>query len=425
MSNSTKKHVMFKPLSLFIGLRYTRAKRRNHFISFISMSSMIGIALGVMVLITVLSVMNGFDEQIKDRVFSMAPQLTISTLSGAVPDWHALDAQVADFPGVTHTAPYVYGQGMLTSFGQVHPALVFGVDPAREGKISSIDKIMTVGSMDALKPGNFGIVLGQALAANLSADIGDKVTLITPEVATTPMGIIPRYKRFTVVGIFNPGSGFGYDTTLAYINLKDAQALFKMGSQVSGLRLKLKDLYKAPALQNQLTKILPPDTVMMNWTEQYGQFFSAIQLEKNMMFLILLLIIAVAVFNLVSSLVMVINDKQADIAILRTLGATPKVVMSIFIIQGSIIGFIGMLLGLITGIILALHVTEIVQWIQNVFHVQFLSASVNYVDYLPSKIEPSDVIKVCSMAFVMSLLATLYPAWRASKVLPVEALRYE
>ncbi|MFN7097183.1 MAG: lipoprotein-releasing ABC transporter permease subunit [Gammaproteobacteria bacterium] len=416
---------MFKPLSLFIGLRYTRAKRRNHFISFISMSSMLGIALGVMVLITVLSVMNGFDDQIKNRVFSMAPQLTISSLTGALPDWQATNAQVAHFPGVTNTAPYVYGQGMLTSFGQVHPAIVFGVDPVKEGNISDINKIMSAGSMNALKPGSFGIVLGQALAANLSADIGDKVTLITPEVATTPMGIIPRYKRFTVVGIFNPGSGFGYDTTLAYINLKDAQALFKMGTQVSGLRLKLKDLYQASAMQDQLAKILPPDTVMMNWTEQYGQFFSAIQLEKTMMFLILLLIIAVAVFNLVSSLVMVINDKQADIAILRTLGATPKVVMSIFIIQGSIIGFIGMLLGLTGGIILSLHVTEIVQWIQAVFHVQFLSSSVNYVDFLPSKIQASDVIKVCIMAFLMSLVATLYPAWRASKVEPVEALRYE
>lgn len=416
---------MFKPLSLFIGLRYTRAKRRNHFISFISFSSMLGIALGVMVLITVLSVMNGFDAQIKDRVFSMAPQITLSTDSGQLDDWRATNKQVEHFPGVTATSPYIAGQGMLVSFGQVHPAMIFGVDSDRETQVSEIEKTMSIGSMNALKPGSFGIVLGQALAANLSADIGDKVTLITPIGATTPMGFIPRYKRFTVVGIFNPGSGFGYDTTLAYINLKDAQTLYQMGSAVSGLRLKLDDLYKAPAISHQLSKILPADSIILNWTQQYGAFFQAIAMEKTMMFLILLLIIAVAAFNLVSSLVMVINDKQTDIAILRTLGATPGRVMRIFIIQGSVIGIIGTLLGLGSGILLSLHVTQIVQFLQDTFHVQLLSSSVYYVNYLPSQLEVSDVIEVCGLAFAMSLLATLYPAWRASRLQPVEALRYE
>ncbi|MBY0545579.1 MAG: lipoprotein-releasing ABC transporter permease subunit [Gammaproteobacteria bacterium] len=416
---------MFKPLSLFIGLRYTRAKRRNHFISFISMSSMLGIALGVMVLITVLSVMNGFDAQIKDRVFSMAPQITLSTETGQLNDWHQTDKQVNHFPGVTATSPYIAGQGMLVSFGQVHPALVFGVIPEKEDNISDIQHIMSQGSMSRLTQGSFGIVLGQALAANLSATIGDKVTLITPIGATTPMGFIPRYKRFTVVGIFDPGTGFGFDTTMAYINMKDAQTLYQMGSAVSGLRLKLNDLYQAPQISEKLSKILPSDTVILNWTQQYGAFFQAIALEKTMMFLILLLIIAVAAFNLVSSLVMLINDKQADIAILRTLGATPSRVMHIFIIQGTIIGSVGTVLGLISGIFLSLHVTELVNFLQEYFNIQLLSSSVYYVNYLPSQLELKDVIEVCVMAFAMSLLATLYPAWRASRIQPVEALRYE
>ncbi|NNM59654.1 MAG: lipoprotein-releasing ABC transporter permease subunit [Legionellales bacterium] len=416
---------MFKPLSLFIGLRYTRAKRRNHFISFISMSSMLGIALGVMVLITVLSVMNGFDAQIKDRVFSMAPQITISTETGQLPDWQSLDKQLSHYPDVVATSPYIAGQGMLVSFGQVHPTMVFGVIPDREIHISQIQQIMSEGSMKALTPGSFGIVLGQGLAANLSAIVGDKVTLITPIGATTPMGFIPRYKRFTVVGIFNPGSGFGYDTTMAYINLQDAQTLYQTGTHVNGLRLKLTDLYLAPTIANQLSKILSPNSIIVNWTQQYGQFFQAIALEKTMMFLILILIIAVAAFNLVSSLVMLINDKQADIAILRTLGATPRRVMSIFIIQGTIVGSIGTIFGLIGGIFLSLHVTEIVQFLQDYFNLQLLSSSVYYVNYLPSKMEASDIIEVCALAFLMSLLATIYPAWRAAKIQPVEALRYE
>jgi lipoprotein-releasing system permease protein len=416
---------MFKPLSIFIGLRYTRAKRRNHFISFISMSSMLGIALGVMVLITVLSVMNGFDEQIRERVFSMAPQISISTYSNLLPDWQAMDKQVANYPGVVASAPYINGQGLLTNGGAIHPAVVLGVIPKREKQVSQIVSTMTAGSLDTLKPGSFNIVLGQALAANLGVDVGDKITLVTPIAATTPMGIIPRYKRFNVSGIFDPGSGFGFDTTIAYINIKDAQALYQLGSQVSGIRLKLNDLYQAPRISDELLKVLPQDTMILNWTEQYGSFFQAIQLEKTMMFLILLLIIAVAAFNLVSSLVMVITDKQADIAILRTLGATPGNVMAIFMVQGATISLVGVLLGLISGLLLAMHVTEIVQLIQNVFHVQLLSASVYYVNYLPSKIEFADVWHVCVLALLLSVVAIIYPAWRASRVQPVEALRYE
>ncbi len=414
-----------RPLALSIGLRYTRAKRRNHFISFIAIASMIGIALGVMVLVTVLSVMNGFDEQIQARVFSLAPQITFSTDSNLLRDWQALDANVVKQRGVVATAPYVYGQGILSSFGQVHPAAVFGIMPDREAKISDLGKSMKSGSLQNLVPGNYGIVLGEDLAANLTVSIGDKLTLITPTASFTPIGIIPRFKRFTVVGIFSAGNGFGFDSNYAYINMQDAQALYQLGSAVSGLRLKVKNVYQAPEIAATLLGQLPANVIATDWTEQYGPFFQAIATEKTMMFLVLLLIIAIAAFNLVSSLVMVVTDKVADIAILRTLGATPTMIMHIFMIQGTLIGVVGTLLGLITGILLSLHVTEIFAWLQQVFHISFLSSNVYYVNFLPSHLMLSDILKVAGSALVMSFVATWYPSWRAASVQPAEALRYE
>jgi len=416
---------MFRPLALNIGLRYTRAKKRNHFISFIAISSMVGIALGVMVLITVLSVMNGFDEQIQKRVFSMAPQVTISSYTNFLPDWQKTAKDVKKYSSVVDSAPYVVGQGMLSANDQVKPAIVFGIIPALEASMSKLADTMVNGAINDLKPGGYGIILGEDLAATLGAGPGSKVTLITPVSSLTPIGIVPRYKRFTVVGIFSAGTGFGFDSSYAYINLKDAQKLYQLKTKVSGLRLKLDDVYKAPDLTQQLLTDLSPDTVVNNWTQQYGAFFEAIQMEKTMMFLILLLIIGIAAFNLVSSLVMVVTDKQADIAILRTLGATPKTAMAIFMVQGSVIGFIGVLSGVILGIVLALNVTEIVNWLQHILGIQFLSSSIYYVNYLPSKLELSDIVKVSLIALVMSFVATLYPAWRASRVQPVEALRYE
>ena len=301
---------MFRPLAINIGLRYTRAKKRNHFISFIATSSMIGIALGVMVLITVLSVMNGFDAQIQKRVFSMAPQVTISSYSNFLSDWQAYANKVKQYPEVSHSAPYVVGQGMLSANDQVHPAIIFGIMPKLESYMSKLPDTLIQGSLNALKPTQFGIILGADLAAKLGAAIGSKVTLITPVASLTPVGIVPRYKRFNVVGIFNAGSGFGFDSSYAYINIKDAQKLYQLGSNVSGLRLKLNDVYQAPELSQKLLTDLAPDTIINNWTQQYGAFFEAIQMEKTMMFLILLLIIGIAAFNLVSSLVMVVTDKQ-------------------------------------------------------------------------------------------------------------------
>ncbi len=416
---------MFKPLPLFIGLRYTRAKRRNHFISFISLASMLGIAIGVIVLITVLSVMNGFDEQIRERVFGLAEQVGITTYDKKLPDWQQLDVRLAKSADVVATAPYAAGQGMLTHYGQIHPALIIGIEPGREAKIGQLANKMQRGSLSALQPGRYGIVVGRELAANLGLGIGDKVTVVIPTATLSPVGMIPRFKRFTVVGIFHAGTGFGFDDSLAYINMHDAQTLYQLGDNVTGLKFKLKDLYQAPQFANHLRELLPDGYIVTDWTETYGAFFQAVSLEKTMMFIILLLIIAVAVFNLVSSLVMVVTDKRSDIAILRTIGATPATILYTFIVQGFIIGALGTLLGLVGGLILASHVTELVNWLQAVFHVNLLSSGAFWVDYLPSKIIASDVIKICVSAFVMSLLATIYPAWRASRIQPAEALRYE
>lgn len=416
---------MYRPVSFFVGLRYTRAKRRSGFISFISLISILCFMVGVTALIAVLSVMNGFDEQIRERVFSMAPQLMVSTFNNSLPDWKNVDSQVKDNPDVINTAPYVAGQGMLTSFGQAHASMIFGILPEREDQISSLSKKMLQGSLDELTPGSFGIVLGQDLASNLGVMLGDQITLVTPTATTTPVGIMPRLKRFNVVGVFNIGSGFGFDSNYAYININDAQKLYNLQNNVSGIRAKLGDLYKAPSVSKQLRKALPIHFLITNWTEQYGAFFHAIALEKTMMFFILLLIILVAAFSLVSTLFMMVTDKEADVAILRTIGATPKTIMGIFMVQGSIIGLFGTLLGLIFGVLLALNVTELAAWLQQYFEIDLLSSNVYYVDYLPSKLEWQDVVQVCSIAILISLVATIFPAWRASRIQPVEALRYE
>lgn len=416
---------MFRPAAFFIGLRYTRAKRRNHFISFISLVSMLGIALGVTVLITVLSVMNGFDREIKKRVFSMVPPITISSLSGHVAGWQELQKTVNEFPFVTASAPFATGEVLLSFGGAVQPALLTGILPDKEKKVSSlVDKIVD-GKISALQSGTFGIVLGENLANRLDAKIGDKVTVITPQVSLSPAGVLPRFKRFNVVGIFRVGNGFGFDLGLGFIQLNDAQKLFGLGNHVTGLHLNIQDVYTAPRISQELMKELNANTMVSTWADQFGDFFHAVQLEKTMMFLILLLILAVAAFNMVASLVMVVNEKQSDIAILRTFGATPKMIMGIFIIQGGLVGVFGTLLGIVGGVLLASNVTAIVHWIEHMFHVRFMSSSVYFVNYLPSQLEWLDIIKISIASLFLSLIATIYPAWRAAKMDPVESLRYE
>ena len=416
---------MFRPAAIFIGLRYTRAKRRNHFISFISLMSMLGIAIGIIVLITVLSVMNGFDNEIRKRVFSMVPPITVGSTMNALANWQDVETDLKKLPVVTGTAPYINGQVMMTNAGLVQGAMLTGIAPSEQNQVSHLAEKMVEGKLTDLEQGRFNIVLGEELANRLNAYVGDKVTVMVPEATLTPAGVIPRFKRFTVSGIFRAGSGFGFDMGLAFIHLADAQKLFQLGTAVTAVYVNVNDVYAVSRISEQIAAQLGPSARVMNWTQQFGEYFHAISLEKTMMFFILLLIIAVAVFNLVCTLVMVVNEKEPDIAILRTFGATPGMIMSIFVVQGAIIGVVGTILGVIGGVALAYNVTTVVNWIEHVFHVQFLSSSVYFVNYLPSSIEWSDVWRIGLCALILSLLATLYPAWRASRTEPVEALRYE
>ena len=384
---------------------------------------MLGIGLGVMVLITVLSVMNGFDHEIHRRFFGMAPEITITGPDEKISDWQGLAKKIRTISGIKAIAPYVGGQGLLTHDGQVLPILLTGIDPVVEEPVTHLTDKLLAGSMSDLN--HFGIILGKGLADNLGLMVGDKVTIMIPQATVTPAGMIPRFKRFTVVGVFSAGTGFNFDTKLAFTSLQDAQKLMQMGAEVSGIKMKIDNVYQAPELADHLASLLGEDYQVGNWTQQFGAFFQAVKLEKTMMFMILLLIVAVAAFNLVSSLVMVVNDKQAEIAILRTVGATPATILRIFMVQGMMVGIVGTILGLVAGVVLAKNATAIVNWLQAVFHVKVLSSSIYFVDYLPSEILWSDLWQVCAMALIMSFIATIYPAWRASKTVIAEALHYE
>ncbi len=409
---------------LFIGLRYTRAKRRNHFISFISLISMLGIALGVAALIVVLSVMNGFQEELRARILGVASHAQVSGVNNTLADWRAVAAVVGRNPEVKAMAPYVMGQGMLSNGQRVQGAIVRGVLPNEEDRVADIGSHMRAGSLSDLRPGEFGIVLGIELARGLGVGVGDKVVVIAPQGQVTPAGILPRLKQFRVVGIFEVGM-YEYDAGLALVHLDDAAKLFSLGDRVSGLRLKLDDLYRAPRVSQEIQAMLPDDLYITDWTQQHANFFRAVQIEKNVMFIILLLIVAVAAFNIVSTLVMMVTDKQADIAILRTLGASPGSIMKIFIVQGAMIGVIGTLMGALGGVLLALNVETVVPAIERLFGVHFLAKDVYYISELPSKLMWSDVTVITAVSLVLSLLATLYPSWRASRTNPAEALRYE
>jgi lipoprotein-releasing system permease protein len=415
---------MALPYELLIGLRYTRAKRRNHFISFISMISMLGIGLGVAALIVVLSVMNGFQKELRTRILGVASHIEIVGITGELPDWASVMQQAAQHPEVRASAPFVQSQGMFTFDGGVKGAMVRGIIPEQEDRVADFRKTIKSGSLDDLKPGEFGVVLGADLARSLHVFTGDKVTLIAPQGTVTPAGVVPRLKSFKVVGIFEVGM-FEYDSGLALINLQDAQTLYQMGDNVSGIRLKVDDLFQAPRIARELVRYINADAYLNDWTKSHANFFRAVAIEKNMMFIILSLIVAVAAFNLVSTLVMAVTDKQADIAILRTLGARPLSIMGIFVVQGALVGFVGLGLGVVGGIALALNIDVVVPFIENVFGVHFLDKSVYYISDLPSELQWGDVWGVTAISFVLALLATLYPSWRASRVNPAEALRYE
>ncbi|OUR73258.1 ABC transporter permease [Methylophaga sp. 41_12_T18] len=415
---------MFKPLSIYIGLRYTRAKRRNHFISFISLTSMFGVALGVMALITVLSVMNGFEKELRERILGMTSHAFVTGYDGTLKDWQALQSLIVDKPNVVDSAPFVEGQAMLSQASRVRGTLIRGVDPQLEGKVSTIGDKVVQGQFDALTPGSFGIILGKDLAIAMRVSTGDKITLITPHVTPTPAGVIPRIKRLNVVGIFEIGM-YEYDSALAVMNIEDAAKLFRIPGKVTGLRLKLDDVYQAPRITQELLATLPTTYKAADWTYQHANFFRALKTEKTVMFVILLLIVAVAAFNIVSTLIMMVTDKQADIAILRTLGMKPRDIMAVFMVQGTMIGLFGTLLGVISGVALALNVETIIASLEQFLGYQFLPADVYYISSLPSDLHWDDVTVIAITSFALSLLSTLYPSWRAAKVKPAEALRYD
>lgn len=416
---------MFRPLALYIGLRYTRAKRRNHFISIISFVTIVCFALSVCALIAVLSVMNGFEDAIRGRAFSMAQQVKISTFGNRLENWPELASKLKDKPHIVAMAPYINGQGMLIANGQAHAANIFGVLPDKTKYISEVANHIIKGQWNDLIPGSYGIILGQDLASNLGVTVGDRLSLVTPNISVTPVGYIPRMKPFTVLGIFEMGSGFGYDSLFAYTNLVDAQRLYKMNDAVTGLELKLDDMYLAPKIADQLYQQLPNQYMITDWTTQYQPLFDAIRLEKTMMFFLLLILIILTAFSMLANLYMMVTDKQADIAILRTLGATPRTIQSIFMVQGMAIGFLGTLLGVFLGVILALNLTDLTNWIQALLGIKVISSKIYFVDYLPSKLLAKDVLMIALSALLASFLATLLPARLGAKVQPAEALRYE
>lgn len=415
---------MIKPLELLIGLRYTRAKRRNHFISFISATSMFGVILGVWALITVMSVMNGFHKDLRDRILFVVSHVTISDFDNKLANWQALAEQVNTNLEVAAQSPFILGQGMITHGGEVTGALIRGIVPDKERQVSEVLNHIVEGNPEALKPGDFGIILGATLARILGVQVGDKVTLVAPKGKVTPAGLLPRLKRFTVVGLFRINM-YEYDSGIALIHIDDAARLLGFNNQISGLRLKLHDLDNAPEISRQLDEQLQGRFRIRDWTQQHTQFFRALEIEKRVVFIVLTLIVAVAAFNIVSTLVMIVTDKQPDIAILRTLGMSPGSIMKVFMVQGTVIGVVGTLLGAVFGVFTALNVKTLIPALENFFNTELFPISVYLITDFPAELRSQDVGWVIAIALLLSFLATIYPAWRASRMQPAEALRYD
>ncbi len=414
---------MFDSYETLIGLRYVRARRRNHFISFISLTSMLGVGLGVMALITVLSVMNGFEKELKERILGMASHATVIEDGNVLNDWRPIAREVDSHPEILGVAPYFHAEGMLVNNKRVNGMIIRGILPEEEPKVAMVTEKMILGELSSLVAGDFKIILGKELARSLAVAPGDKVTLVAPQANVTPAGILPRLKRFTVSGIFEVGM-HEFDSGLALIHMEDAMRLFRKGGP-TGLRIKTDDILAAPRISREIVAQLPGRYWVVDWTQRHANFFRALKTEKTVMFVILMLIVAVAAFNIISTLVMMVSDKQSDIAVLRTLGASPGSILKIFMIQGTVIGVVGISLGVIGGVWLAANVETLVPAIESMLGRKFLSPDIYYISELPSDMHWQDVVTISIIAFVLCLLATIYPALRAAKTHPAEALRYE
>jgi lipoprotein-releasing system permease protein len=409
---------------LELGLRYVRAKRRNSFISFISLISMLGIALGVAALIVVISVMNGFQSELRNRMLATTSHVEVKGFEAPLADWRALEPTLRKNPKVDAVAPYVQAEGMWVN-GEINkPTFIRGIDPASDAQVNDVKSHMKVGAISDLKPGEWGVILGIDLARSLGVRVGEKVALVVPQGTITPAGSVPRAKSFTVIGLFEIG-WIEADSRAALIHINDAQRLLQLNDAVTGLRVKLHDLMQAPAVAEEWARSLPVGLGVSDWTKANANFFKAVQLEKRVMFIILTLIVAVAAFNLVSTLVMVVTDKEADIAILRTIGAKPGSIMQIFVVQGTIIGVLGTLIGFVVGLLIAINLDAVVSTLEKLFGITFIDKAVYLITQLPSKVVASDVTTIVLMSLGLSLLATLYPSWRASRLNPAEALRYD
>jgi lipoprotein-releasing system permease protein len=415
---------MYRPTELFIGLRYLRAERRNRYVSLFSFVSILGIALGVWLLIIILSVMNGFEKEVRDRILNMISHITVSGYNGKLTDWKEVVKQVEQHPEVTGTAPYIRAEGMLIYNNQVNGALFRGIDPEMEKTISRVGEHMVSGKLSNLKPGEFGIILGQDLAFRLGVDVGEKVTMVTPSANITPAGVVPRLKRFTVIGLFKVGF-HEYDSALGLIHLQDAQRVFRLKGYVSGVQVQVKNLFEVASVRQKLSETSLSDYWIKDWSYYHQNWFSAVKMEKRMMSVILFVIILVVSINIVSSLIMIVTDKRSDIAILRTFGASTGSIMRIFLVQGSVVGVIGTFTGVITGVITALNLEAIYQWIEKTLSMELIDGSVYLISDLPSDLHWDQVILIGSISLVMSMLATSFPAWTASRTQPADALRYE